>query len=712
MENYNTDRNIPPTTSTPSAAKPLPSTVTTTSATATSNTLDDGTIDMLTAMLAASQNQQHQNIRSINEFNDRFLPNESNSNVSNIGRNGGGDGVNRIHSRVIGSHNGDFHTSLNGDLSSSPVSAHPQITGSLSINSVHRNLDEWLENCMRDQVSATSNTSLSNNNTSNNIFENTLPINSSRSLNNPTINISNFASPSHKPSYVTPNYFNNFLNPNSLQKSLTMLQASMSQDFTSLPPGVNMSTTSTVPNSNAAERDQFGSELNGYQDSSLLNVEYNNQNRRFSDPGMPGQQDEMETTVTKDDKVNDSQSSDNNAKLLATLLEQINLLHETNSKIVRNLHETKVDIEAIKHAPSWGLRHRRDSISGLSTHSQPLGYNLGTQSPAPTYHSGMYTPGMLTDVVREVREAARIREEALLNRVKALVDERSWTLNETNFRFMREIEDLKLQVHNLKSERKEYNQKFMQMDTEMKTLKSLMAQTINFARMNSAMHTQPYQTQEPPNRQTIRTSVAPPAKRNNLNLSYGVVNHEDGIHLQTVKENETSRNHNNSSINNNHRDELSPNSSAPQGYQEEQLYASPEQRTSSSNVSFGSDGQLVQLEKDNLALRRELQSARASSSSSESRIKVLEQLVATLHNTIPRMQMADVGGGINAGSSSQSAQPTNGNGPVLKIIEKNHHLTSNDPQTALHVQDVSPIQSTLSVNRKTTIGLKGPVTDL
>lgn len=48
----------------------------------------------------------------------------------------------------------------------------------------------------------------------------------------------------------------------------------------------------------------------------------------------------------------------------------------------------KVEIEALKQAPNWGLRHRRDSISGLSTHSQPLGYNFGTQSPAPTYHSG------------------------------------------------------------------------------------------------------------------------------------------------------------------------------------------------------------------------------------------------------------------------------------------------------------------------------------
>lgn len=50
--------------------------------------------------------------------------------------------------------------------------------------------------------------------------------------------------------------------------------------------------------------------------------------------------------------------------------------------------KSKVDIEAMKHAPSWNLRHRRDSMSGFSTHSQPIGNPFGAHSPAPTYHSG------------------------------------------------------------------------------------------------------------------------------------------------------------------------------------------------------------------------------------------------------------------------------------------------------------------------------------
>jgi hypothetical protein len=44
-------------------------------------------------------------------------------------------------------------------------------------------------------------------------------------------------------------------------------------------------------------------------------------------------------------------------------------------------------MEALKYSPSWNLRHRRDSVSGLSVHSQPFGYAAGIASPAPTYHS-------------------------------------------------------------------------------------------------------------------------------------------------------------------------------------------------------------------------------------------------------------------------------------------------------------------------------------
>lgn len=56
----------------------------------------------------------------------------------------------------------------------------------------------------------------------------------------------------------------------------------------------------------------------------------------------------------------------------------------------------------------------------------------------------MYTPGMMTDVVREVKEAARVREDALLSRVRALVEERSWTMNETQMKLVRNVEEMKV----------------------------------------------------------------------------------------------------------------------------------------------------------------------------------------------------------------------------------------------------------------------------
>ncbi|XP_070072909.1 uncharacterized protein [Drosophila takahashii] len=116
-------------------------------------------------------------------------------------------------------------------------------------------------------------------------------------------------------------------------------------------------------------------------------------------------------------------------KFFATLMEQINILHDTNSKICRNLHETK----------------------------------------------GAYTPGMMTDVVREVKEAARVREDALLSRVKSMVEERQWSLNEGNARILRDIDDLKSHVIQLRMEKKETNQRLSHLEAENQCLRQALA---------------------------------------------------------------------------------------------------------------------------------------------------------------------------------------------------------------------------------------------
>ena len=63
-----------------------------------------------------------------------------------------------------------------------------------------------------------------------------------------------------------------------------------------------------------------------------------------------------------------------------------------------------------------------------------------------TKQIGNYTPGVVTDLIREVRDASRVRDDSLLNRVKVLIDEKSWSLNEANLRVLRELEEIKVSV--------------------------------------------------------------------------------------------------------------------------------------------------------------------------------------------------------------------------------------------------------------------------
>ncbi|XP_017057077.1 uncharacterized protein LOC108098570 isoform X2 [Drosophila ficusphila] len=263
------------------------------------------------------------------------------------------------------------------------------------------------------------------------------------------------------------------------------------QEFASLPPLVNMMGGA---GGTGSEHEPNSTDV---LDGSGSNPNFS-RGFRFSDPCLLNPSDN--DSKLSGQNTPECRNGNNNGsgcelaqqnKFFAALMEQINILHDTNSKICRNLHETKVDIEALKHAPtgqlwagvgSGGMRHRRDSLSGLSTQSQPLvfGGGLGgTHSPAPTFHSGAYTPGMMTDVVREVKEAARVREDALLSRVKSMVEERQWSLNEGNVRILRDIDELKSHVMQLRLEKKETNKRLSHLEAENKYLRQALAGCIN-----------------------------------------------------------------------------------------------------------------------------------------------------------------------------------------------------------------------------------------
>lgn len=80
---------------------------------------------------------------------------------------------------------------------------------------------------------------------------------------------------------------------------------------------------------------------------------YNEFNLRFSDPCLAANSEDE--TQSDQDKNNMKNQSDHN-KLIATLIKQINILHETNSKICRNLNDTKSKyfvIECVMYTHKW-----------------------------------------------------------------------------------------------------------------------------------------------------------------------------------------------------------------------------------------------------------------------------------------------------------------------------------------------------------------------
>lgn len=110
----------------------------------------------------------------------------------------------------------------------------------------------------------------------------------------------------------------------------------------------------------------------------------NTSKRRFSDPGLP----------------NDSDSSTNSfeGRLIQKLTQQVHALRESNRKLSREVMEMRLELNMIKQQQNNRMFERD------------------------------YEPGMLADVIREVRDAARVREDALLARVRHMIEERQLSI--------------------------------------------------------------------------------------------------------------------------------------------------------------------------------------------------------------------------------------------------------------------------------------------
>lgn len=108
--------------------------------------------------------------------------------------------------------------------------------------------------------------------------------------------------------------------------------------------------------------------------------------RRFSDPGLPNDSDD-----------NSSGNFIEN-QIIQKLNQQVNALKESNRKLSREVMEVRMEVNMLK------------------------------QQQNSRHYDREYEPGMLADIIREVRDAARVREDALLARVKHMIEEKQLSL--------------------------------------------------------------------------------------------------------------------------------------------------------------------------------------------------------------------------------------------------------------------------------------------
>lgn len=111
----------------------------------------------------------------------------------------------------------------------------------------------------------------------------------------------------------------------------------------------------------------------------------NNSKRRFSDPGLPNDSDSSTTSV--DDRI------------IRKLMQHVQSLRESNRRLSKEIMEMRLELNILKQQQQSNRHFERE-----------------------------YEPGMLADIIREVRDAARVREDALLARVKHMIEEKQLSM--------------------------------------------------------------------------------------------------------------------------------------------------------------------------------------------------------------------------------------------------------------------------------------------
>ncbi|XP_035789278.1 uncharacterized protein LOC118465295 isoform X2 [Anopheles albimanus] len=133
-----------------------------------------------------------------------------------------------------------------------------------------------------------------------------------------------------------------------------------------------------------------------------------------------------------------------------TLSAIMEAIKDSTESINRTISEKMRDSETMSRP-----RSAVSSSNSLPTASRF--HSLGPHSPSPSVHASVqgvggggafhqqspYSPGVISDMVREIRENSRVREEALMANMRSIMEDRSWMQNETLTRLTRDVDDLK-----------------------------------------------------------------------------------------------------------------------------------------------------------------------------------------------------------------------------------------------------------------------------
>ncbi|XP_075982653.1 uncharacterized protein LOC142980927 isoform X2 [Anticarsia gemmatalis] len=231
----------------------------------------------------------------------------------------------------------------------------------------------------------------------------------------------------------------NYLQPKNLSDS---------QDFQSLPPIVtSVGDTNSNSDMNANDKDDGNA-------------------RRFSDPCVRGLPDVARPANGDVDSGSEASSdlsgSQVGSRLLTCLLDQITTLKMANERLNKDLMDTKVELENLRQHNAI-LKGSGSSMGATPNHS--LNDNV--------YLTGQYAPGFLTDLVREIRDAARMREDALYSRVRAMVVERNdngLTSSEAKFT-EKALEEIKSSLRASEADKRRMMDRIVKLEDELRVLR-------------------------------------------------------------------------------------------------------------------------------------------------------------------------------------------------------------------------------------------------